>query len=164
MNKYIVDARDTFISIYKNINILEKNDLYVNNKVLLLFVNLFFHFPIKYILKYSKINYLYKIDSLYFYENYSPISNNIYPMMLTFKILSKSKLYNNEKTILLDDLDLLDRIKLYNMNVPFKIFLLNENININNYNEIIVKTLKSRRNIIYNINDCINYNLSDFVI
>lgn len=152
MIKYIICFRDKFMSIYRNIKILEKNDSYISNTIILLFVNIFFHFPIKYILKYSKINYLYKTDSLYFYENYTTITNNIYPMILTFKLLNS-----------LNELDLYEKIKLYNLNVPIKMFFINENINIEHYDTICIKTFKTKENVRFKIKDFINYKLSDFI-
>jgi hypothetical protein len=153
MNRYIIGFRDICISIYKNIRLLEKNDYYMNNNLILLFVNLFFHFPIKYILQYSKINYLYKTDSLYFYEDYKPISNNIYPMILNFKLINTS-----------NELDLYNKIKMYNMNVPIKMFFINEDINIEYYDTICIKTLKTKQIVKFKIKDYINCKLSDFVI
>lgn len=157
MHRYIIGFRDIFISIYKNIRLLEKNDYYLDNKLILLFVNLFFHFPIKYILKYSKINYLYKTDSLYFYEDYKPISNNIYPMILNFKLIKTSNSSFNE-------LDVYNKIKMYNTNVPIKMFFINEDINIEYYDTICIKTLKTKQVIKFKIEDYINSNLSDFLI
>ena len=52
---------------------------------------------------------------------------------------------------------------MYNFNVPIKIFFINENIDINKYNTIIVKTLKSKTDIKFNVKDTINYNISDFL-
>jgi hypothetical protein len=162
MNKYIIGFRDICMSIYKNIVLLEKNDHCVNNKLILLFVNLFFHFPIKYILKYSKINYLYKTDSLYFYENYINISNNIYPMVLNFNLIKTSN-NDDDRESLLDELNLYDKFKLYNMNVPINMFFINEDIDINYYDTISIKTLKTKQFVKFKIKDCINYKLSYFV-
>jgi hypothetical protein len=145
------------MSIFRNIDLFEKNDKVVNNKFILFFVNLFFNFPIKYIFKYSKINYLYKIDSVYFYENYSQLINSIYPVILNFKLLD----INDNK--ILNEIDILDKIKMYNFNVPIKIFLINENIKINEYNTIVIKTLKSKTDKKFNIDESINYIISDFL-
>jgi hypothetical protein len=157
MYSYIIYFRNTFMSIFRNIDLFEKNDKVVNNKFILFFVNLFFNFPIKYIFKYSKINYLYKIDSVYFYENYSQLINSIYPVILNFKLLD----INDNK--ILNEIDILDKIKMYNFNVPIKIFLINENIKINEYNTIVIKTLKSKTDKKFNIDESINYIISDFL-
>lgn len=148
MYNYLIYFRNAFMSIFRNINLFEKNDQVVNNKFILFFVNLFFNFPIKYIFKYSKINYLYKIDSIYFYENYNQQINKIYPVILKFKV---------------DEIDILDKIKMYNFNTPIKIFFINENIEIHKYNSIIIKTLKTKTDKIFNIDESMNYNISDFL-
>jgi hypothetical protein len=145
------------MSIFRNIDLFEKNDTVINNKFILFFVNLFFNFPIKYIFKYSKINYLYKIDSVYFYENYNQQINSIYPVILNFKLLD---IHDNK---ILNEIDVIDKIKMYNFNVPIKIFCINENIELPKYNTIIIKTLKSKTNKQFIIDDTINYNISDFL-
>jgi hypothetical protein len=145
------------MSIFRNINLFEKNNKVINNRFILFFVNLFFNFPIKYIFKYSKINYLYKIDSLYFYENYNQNIDSIYPVILSFKLID---ITDNK---ILNEIDILDKIKMYNFNVPIKIFLINENIEINKYNTIMIKTLKSKINKPFIIDETINYSISDFL-
>ena len=171
------------MSTFRNINLVEKNNTVVNNKIVLFFINLFFNFPIKYIFKYSKINYLYKIDSLYFYENYNQVINSIFPVILTFKLVkNKSELASNklllasEYTKLLTDkselvneseldneLELIDKIKMYDANVPIKIFFINENIDIDKYDTVVIKTLKSKSLTNFNIKDIINYKICDFL-
>jgi len=156
------------MSLIRNINLFEINNQVINNKFILFFVNLFFIFPVKYIFKYSKINYLYKIDSVYFYENYDQNINSIYPVILKFKLLDihDNKILNenneNNKKIL-NEINIIDKIKMYNFNVPIKIFCINENIDITKYNTIIIKTLKSKTDKIYNIDETINYTISDFL-
>jgi hypothetical protein len=157
MYSYIINFRNTFMSLIRNINLFEINNQVINNKFILFFVNLFFIFPVKYIFKYSKINYLYKIDSVYFYENYNQNINSIYPVILKFKLLD---IHDNK---ILNENNIIDKIKMYNFNVPIKIFCINENIDITKYNTIIIKTLKSKTDKIYNIDETINYTISDFL-
>ena len=88
------------------------------------------------------------MDSVYFYENYNQQQNKIYPVILNFK---------------LDEIDILDKIKMYNFNTPIKIFFINENIEIHKYNTIIIKTLKTKTDKIFNIYESMNYNISDFL-
>ncbi len=171
MYSYIINFRNTFMSLIRSINLFEINNQVINNKFILFFVNLFFIFPVKYIFKYSNINYLYKIDSLYFFENYNQQPTKIYPVILNFKLLDihKNNILNennenNEKNEkILNEMNVIDKIKMYNFNVPIKIFFINENIDINKYNTIIVKTLKSKTDIKFNVKDTINYNISDFL-
>lgn len=157
MYNYLIYFRNAFMSIFRNINLCEKNNQVVNNKFVLFFVNLFFNFPIKYIFRYSKINYLYKIDSVYFYENYNQNINSIYPVILNFKLLD----IHDDK--ILNENNIIDKIKMYNFNVPIKIFCINENIDITKYNTIVIKTLKSKIDKKFNLNEAINYTISDFL-
>jgi hypothetical protein len=153
------------MSLIRSINLFEINNQVINNKFILFFVNLFFIFPVKYIFKYSNINYLYKIDSLYFFENYNQQPTKIYPVILNFKLLDihKNNILNENNEKILNEINVIDKIKMYNFNVPIKIFFINENIDINKYNTIIVKTLKSKTDIKFNVKDTINYNISDFL-
>ena len=143
----IVNFRNIWTTFYKNICLLDSNNNIINNKFVLFFLNnISYYFLINgFILKLIKINYLYKIDSLYFYENYLPKNNFIFPIIYNFKL-------NNE-------LELIDRLKLYDFNVPIKIFFMNENININKYNYIYLKTLKFNK--VFNIDNILNYKISD---
>lgn len=179
MYNNIIYLRNVFMSTFRNINLVEKNNTVVNNKIVLFFINLFFHFPIKYIFKYSKINYLYKIDSLYFYENYNQVINSIFPVILSFKLVkNKSESVNdklllaseytkliNDKSELVNEseLELIDKIKMYDANVPIKIFFINENIDIDKYDTVVIKTLKSKSLTNFNIKDIINYKICDFL-
>ena len=165
MYSYIINFRNTFMSLIRSINLFEINNQVINNKFILFFVNLFFIFPVKYIFKYSNINYLYKIDSLYFFENYNQQPTKIYPVILNFKLLDihKNNILNENNEKILNEINVIDKIKMYNFNVPIKIFFINENIDINKYNTIIVKTLKSKTDIKFNVKDTINYNISDFL-
>jgi len=174
------------MSTFRNINLVEKNNTVVNNKIVLFFINLFFNFPIKYIFKYSKINYLYKIDSLYFYENYNQVINSIFPVILSFKLVKNKSESVNDKLLLaseytklindkselvnagpfqsdLDELELIDKIKMYDANVPIKIFFINENIDIDKYDNVVIKTLKSKSLTNFIIKDIINYKICDFL-
>jgi len=174
------------MSTFRNINLVEKNNTVVNNKIVLFFINLFFNFPIKYIFKYSKINYLYKIDSLYFYENYNQVINSIFPVILSFKLVKNkselatdklllaseyTKLLNDKSELVnagpfqsdLDELELIDKIKMYDANVPIKIFFINENIDIDKYDTVVIKTLKSKSLTNFIIKDVINYKIYDFL-
>jgi hypothetical protein len=142
----IVNFRNTWTSFYKNICLLDSNNNIINNKFVLFFLNnISYYFLINsFILKQLKINYLYKMDSLYFYENYLPKNNFIFPIIYNFK---------------LDDVELIDRIKLYDFNVPIKIFFLNENININKYNNIYLKTLKFNK--VFTVDNVLTFKISD---
>ena len=142
----IVNFRNTWTAFYKNICLLDSNNNIINNKFVLFFLNnISYYFLINsFILKQLKINYLYKMDSLYFYENYLPKNNFIFPIIYNFK---------------LDDVELIDRIKLYDFNVPIKIFFLNENININKYNNIYLKTLKFNK--VFTVDNVLTFKISD---
>ena len=87
----IVNFRNIWTTFYKNICLLDSNNDIINNKFVLFFLNnISYYFLINgFILKQLKINYLYKIDSLYFYENYLPKNNFIFPIIYNFKLDSK---------------------------------------------------------------------------
>ena len=52
---------------------------------------------------------------------------------------------------------------MYDANVPIKIFFINENIDIDKYDTIVIKTLKSKSLNNFIIKDIINYKIFDFL-
>ena len=130
----IIFVRETIVKIFSfkligveftypdNYPFLINDKIIISNKLLYKnflfnFISPFFFFGIHYIFKYNKINYLYKLENIYFYEDYS-----------------SSKLMNIVVKITNDEDDITEVFKKYHPNVPFYLFLLNENISFNDIN------------------------------
>jgi hypothetical protein len=80
----------------------------------------------------NKINYLYKLDNIYFYEDYSIYNVKISPIIISATI-------NINK----DEIDILNKLSYYSLEVPLFIFLYNEKYyNINNIQFKIFKSGK----------------------
>ena len=102
--------------------ILIQNKIIISNKILYknsLFnlISPFFFCGINYIFKYNKINYLYKLENIYFYEDYT-----------------NSKIMNIVTKVTNNDDNITESFKKYHSNVPFYLFLLNEKIDFDNIN------------------------------
>jgi hypothetical protein len=78
-----------------------------------------FFFGINHIFRYCKINYLYKLENIYFYEDYT-----------------NSKIMNIIVKANIGDEDVTELFKKYHSNVPFYLFLINENILFKNCDDI----------------------------
>jgi len=113
-----------------------------NNKILLingLFKYIFYFFPFR-LLNYLKfIKIIYKKDSFYYITNLK--INIIIPLILNLT-------FHNENNII----NMTTQIKYYNSSIPFKFFIINNNLN--NYNMITIKYMS--KGIIINKELCIN--------
>lgn len=140
---------------FKKICIVERKKKIIKNGIIIFLFNLLYNFNFVYLLSYLNVNILYKIDELYFYEEFKEKKTfSITPIFLTFKILK-----NNESN------ELTERIKKYDTKVPLKLFFINENININNFNKIYLNILKNFKNkeLNYDINEVIDKRITDII-
>ena len=140
---------------FKKICIVERNKKIIKNGIIIFLFNLLYNLNFVYLLSYLNINILYKIDELYFYEEFKEKKTfSITPIFLTFKILK-----NNESN------ELTERIKKYDTKVPLKLFFINENININNFNKIYLNILKNfkSKELNYDINEVIDKRITDII-
>ena len=116
-SQLVVKSREEVINIfYKKILLLEKNNLFVDSKILLTLSNYLYHINLKHLLKIYKINIIYKLDDIIFYDEHN--SN--------YKITINSIIFN----VLIDDVDFTDKIKQYSLNLPIFIIIKLENINL----------------------------------
>jgi len=137
--KNLIVLREMLISNF----FIEINGLILeNNKILLingLFKYIFYFFPFR-LLNYLKfIKIIYKKDSFYYITNLK--INIIIPLILNLT-------FHNENNII----NMTTQIKYYNSSIPFKFFIINNNLN--NYNMITIKYMS--KGIIINKELCIN--------
>ena len=117
----LIYLRDKYINIFKKkILLLEKDNEILDNKILLFFTNKLYHWYLKHYIKLNKINSVYELDNLIFYDE-NKIHQNIHSPIL---ILNCCLIYNNEIV------DITNNITRYSFNVPIYIIIKLENINI----------------------------------
>jgi hypothetical protein len=126
----IINSRNKFVRIFGiKIILIHKDDEIINNKSLMFLSSLIFKINYQEILFINKINYLYKLDNIYFYEDYSIYNVKISPIIISATI-------NINK----DEIDILNKLSYYSLAVPLFIFLYNEKYyNINNIQFKILK-------------------------
>jgi hypothetical protein len=116
-SQLVVKSREELINIFfKKILLLEKNNLFIDSKILLTLSNYLYHINLKHLLKIYKINIIYKLDDIIFYDEHN--SN--------YKITINSIIFN----VLIDNVDFTDKIKQYSLNLPIFIITKLENINL----------------------------------
>jgi hypothetical protein len=141
--KSLIDLREIYIKIFKKkILMIEKNNQIISNKYVIYLINLFYFFLIDDLLKINKINTIYELDEIIFYNNNK--INEIYftQIMLDFDIIDPSNDNYNE--------NITEKIKKYSKNIPFYIIIKIERININlsikiklmNINKILIRYFK----------------------
>lgn len=141
--KSLIDLRELYIKTFKKkILMIEKNNQIISNKYIINLINLFYFFLIDDLLKINKINTIYKLDDIIFYNNNK--INEIYftQIMLNFDIIDpNNEEYNDNIT---------EKIKKYSKNIPFYIIIKIEKINVSlsvkiklmNINKILIKCFK----------------------
>jgi hypothetical protein len=151
----LIALRDKFNFIFKKIYLIEKDNEIIHNYLIFGLINLLCLFNLNYILSLLNIKILYKIDNLFFYDDFK--NNNkpqIKPIILSVNISNDSK-----------QLELTDIIKNYDMNIPLYLFFYNENIDKNEYTTMNIETLKNfkRAKLIYQINDINNKKIAEII-
>lgn len=143
----LIKSRNKFVRIFgiKIILIYKDNEI-INNNALMLLSSLIFKINYQEILFINKINYLYKLDNIYFYEDYSNTNIIISPIIISAKI----KIENQE-------INILENLSNYSLAVPLFIFLYNEKYN--NIDNIQFKIFKLGKftDIVINYNDISKY-------
>jgi len=127
---YFIYLREVIVNSMqtKIVSIVDKNyNIDKNNKIIYL-INLIPFFITSFILNLFRYNYLYLRDDIIFYSKESKVS--ISPCIFDFKIVR-------------NDLCLKDKVSPYFSNVPIKLIMENENIDINDEDEIKIKYLNS---------------------
>lgn len=155
MISILIALRDKFNFIFKKIYVIEKDNEIINNYFIISLIHLLCFFNLYYILSLFNIKILYKIDNLFFYDDFK---NNKKPQI---KPIILNVLISND----INQIDLTETIKNYDMNIPLYIFFYNENIKINNFINIDIETLKNckRNKITYKIDDIYNKKISEII-
>jgi hypothetical protein len=108
----------------KKIIYIEINNDIIDNYYINFGLNFLIKFNFDFILKYLNIKYFYKLDDIYFYQDYT---NNVH--LLNSTILNVYLLNQQQ------EISVLNKFKNYNFNVPLRYFLLNEKL----FNYYIIK-------------------------
>ena len=95
-----IELREWYIHLFKKkILMVEKNKKIISNKLIILPLNLFYYFLIKDLLKNNKINTVYKLDGLIFYDDNTIHKIKINQIMLEFNLIDpNNKNYKKEFT------------------------------------------------------------------
>lgn len=121
LTKLLIDLREYYIHTFKKkIILIEKDKLIITNKSIIIPINFFYFFCIKDLLKYNKINSVYKLDGIIFYDNNIKHKITINQLILEFNVINSNEINN-----------LTDNINKYSKHVPFYIIVEIEKININ---------------------------------
>jgi len=156
----LIYLREKYINLFKKkILLLEKNNEIIDNKILLFFCNKLYYLNFKYIIKLLKINMIYEIDNLIFYDenkNFMNIYSSI--VILDCKLIINNNLsannilnYDNEAEELF--FNITDNIKKYSFNIPIFIIVKLENIDIKSNIKINVLSRSQIKIKEYDIND-----------
>ena len=143
----LIKLRNKTIRVFgTKIILMHKNNEIINNKYIMYLSSFIFKINYQEILFINKINYLYKLDNIYFYEDYTNSNIIISPIIISATV----EINNN-------NINILDKLIQYNLSVPLFIFLYNEQIN--NINNINFKILKLGKfiDIIINYNNITKY-------
>lgn len=120
MNNYselIVTGRNKLVNIFcKRILFLEKNNQIINNKILITFSNYFYHFNLKHLLQIKKINIIYELDNIIFYDEH--ISD--------YKLSINSVIFGAT----IDNKDFTNNIKKYILQIPIFIIIINDGLDL----------------------------------
>jgi hypothetical protein len=124
ITKFFIDFREWFIHVFKKkILLIEKDKEFVSNKLVIIPLNFFYFFLLKDMLKDKKINIIYKLDDIIFYDD--NIKHNIFINKILLECYITDNKCENYK------MEFLETINKYSKNVPFYIIIKLENLNIN---------------------------------
>tara|TARA_B110000971_G_C19958200_1_gene476675 strand:- start:788 stop:1249 length:462 start_codon:yes stop_codon:yes gene_type:complete len=133
-SELIIIGRNNFVNIFcKKILFFEKNNQIINNKILLTFSNYFYHFNLKHLLQINKINIIYQLDNIIFYDEH--ISD--------YKLSINSVIFGAT----IDDKDFTGNIKKYILHIPIFIIIINDGLDLES--TIKIKLLKKGTIIFY---------------
>jgi hypothetical protein len=155
MISILIALRDKFNFIFKKIYLIEKDNKIIHNYFIFGLINLLCLFNLTYILSLFNIKILYKIDNLFFYDDFK--NNNkpqIKPIILSLNISNDT-----------NQLELTDIIKHYDINIPLYLFFYNEKIDTIKFNEMNIETFKNfkKSKTTYKISDINNKKISEII-
>jgi hypothetical protein len=158
--QFCIFMRDTYINLFKkDILLLEKDNEIIDNKCMLFLIDKLYNINLKYLLKNEKINIVYRLDDLIFYDNYNKDTTlKIVPVILDAKLIITDNL-NKDETII----NILDRIKQYSVLVPIYIIVKLECYNMHDKLKITVLKSFSKKILEYDIVDILNKKLYEIL-
>lgn len=152
---FYVFMRNTYINLFKkNILLLEKDNIILDNKYMLSLIDKLYMINLKYLLENEKINVVYKLDDLIFYDNYDKTDN----LKVSSVILDVVLIVNNELYI-----NVLDNIKMYSLQVPIFIIRHLEKYGFNDKIKITVLKSFSKKILEYNVIDILDKKLYEIL-
>jgi len=120
--KLAIKLRNLYIKVFKKkIIMVEKDEKYVSNKLIIYPLKFFYYFLINDLLKGNNINIVYELDELIFYDNNQIHEIKINQIMLNFNIIDSK---NNKQNFT-------EIINKYSKHMPFHIIVKIEHIDIN---------------------------------
>lgn len=154
----LINFRDFLINIFKKkIIVVEKNNIIIKNKFIIFFLNLFYFFFIKDLLKINKINTIYEIDDLKFYDE-----NNINKLIINHIILNCVLVDpNNDNDN--NNIEITEKINKYSKQIPIYIILEIENIDIKNNIRFNLLYYNKTKIVYYDIKSIINKRLYEII-
>ena len=153
MNKNIglclVYLRDIYVHLFKkDILLLEKDGVIIDNKYMLFLIDKLYIFNLKYLLENEQINIIYKLDDMIFYNNYT--KHNILKIN---SIILDAELIIYNPNIIGDTKNIIDNIKRYSLQMPLFIIVKLEKYDINSKLKLTLLKSFSRKVLEYNIVD-----------
>jgi hypothetical protein len=151
--KIFIKVRDIYKYQSKQIILVEKDDKIIRNTLLLWSIQLLSIFGLSFIINKFGLNYLYLMDDIYFYHTQKETKPKIIFSVINNCLIKNS--WNNE--------NITEKILKYNIDVPLRIIIENENIDENDNIEFEVLHLGQKKIKVYVIEEIKNKKLSEVI-
>lgn len=151
--KIFIKVRDIYKYQSKQIILVEKDDKIIRNTLLLWSIQLLSIFGLSFIINKFGLNYLYIMDDIYFYHTQKETKPKIIFSVINNCLIKNS--WNNE--------NITEKILKYNIDVPLRIIIENENIDENDNIEFEVLHLGQKKIKVYVIEEIKNKKLSEVI-
>jgi len=151
--KIFIKVRDIYKYQSKQIILVEKDDKIIRNTLLLWSIQLLSIFGLSFIINKFGLNYLYLMDDIYFYHTQKETKPKIIFSVINNCLIKNS--WNIE--------NITEKILKYNIDVPLRIIIENENIDENDNIEFEVLHLGQKKIKVYVIEEIKNKKLSEVI-
>lgn len=151
--KIFIKLRDIYKYQSKQIILVEKDDKIIRNTLLIWSIQLLSIFGLSFIINKFGLNYLYLMDDIYFYDTQKETKPKIIFSVINNCLIKNS--WNNE--------NITEKILKYNIDVPLRIIIENENIDENDNIEFEVLHLGQKKIKVYAIEEIKNKKLSEVI-
>jgi hypothetical protein len=151
--KIFIKVRNIYKYQSKQIILVEKDDKIIRNTLLLWSIQLLSIFGLSFIINKFGLNYLYIMDDIYFYHTQKETKPKIIFSVINNCLIKNS--WNNE--------NITEKILKYNIDVPLRIIIENENIDENDNIEFEVLHLGQKKIKVYVIEEIKNKKLSEVI-